>query len=249
VVDQLSGGRLILGLALGWREEEFRMFGFPMHERARRTAETIEVLRRAWTGRRFSFEGRTVRYDRVKVTPAPARPGGPRGFLGGYDDRAVHRAGRIADGFITDATDPDELERALAALDDGARSVGREPRTLALALTRNAFPWRGGDHWDVLREGLTQQLGAYTAWEQGHDTPQNDSLTPSLPDETEARRWTIAGTPEEVVTALRPIVTRHTDRDELHLVVRLHYPGMDLDAAARATELFAKEVAPALREP
>src|SRR4051794_4702501 len=49
-VDQLSGGRLILGLGLGWREEEFRMFGQGVSERLRRTTETIEVLRRAWTG-------------------------------------------------------------------------------------------------------------------------------------------------------------------------------------------------------
>src|SRR3990170_21518 len=129
VVDQLSDGRLILGLGIGWRGEEFRMFGVPMRERAQRTAETVEVLRRAWTGRRFSFEGATMRYDRVKVTPVPARTGGPRIFLGGYDDRAVRRAGRMADGYITDATEPDARRRALEVLDEGARGVGREPRS------------------------------------------------------------------------------------------------------------------------
>jgi probable F420-dependent oxidoreductase len=247
VVDQLSGGRVTLGLAIGWREEEFRMFGVPMRERARRTAETIEVLRRAWTGRRFSFQGRTMSYDRVKVTPPPARLGGPRIFLGGYDDRAVRRAGRMADGLITDEAEPDALDRALAVLHEGARDVGRDPRRVALALTRNVFPWRGGDHWDVLREGLTQQLGAYRAWEQGDDTPERDELSPTL-DADEARRWTHAGEPADVVTALRPMLARYADRDELHLVVRLHYPGMGLATAARATELFAREVMPALRD-
>jgi len=56
VVDQISGGRLILGLGLAWREEEFRMFGQPLSERVVRTVEAIEVLRRAWTGERFSFQ-------------------------------------------------------------------------------------------------------------------------------------------------------------------------------------------------
>ena len=63
VVDQISEGRLILGLGLGWREEEFRMFDIPIRERVRRTSETVEILRKAWTGERFSHEGRVFSLD------------------------------------------------------------------------------------------------------------------------------------------------------------------------------------------
>ena len=70
VVDLLSGGRLLLGLGNGWREEEFRMFGASKAERGARTEETVEVLRRAWTGRRFSFEGRTLRVRPREGDPA-----------------------------------------------------------------------------------------------------------------------------------------------------------------------------------
>src|SRR2546425_10698632 len=81
-VDLISGGRLILGLGMGWREEEFRMFGVPMSERVRRTTEAVEILRRAWTGERFSFEGRVYSLDQVRVTPVP-ESGGPPIFRGG----------------------------------------------------------------------------------------------------------------------------------------------------------------------
>lgn len=247
VVDQLSGGRLILGLGLGWREEEFRMFDVPMRERAVRTEETIEVLRRAWTGRRFSFEGRALSLDRVRVTPAPARPGGPPIYLGGYSDAALRRTGRIADGYVSDATPVEEVRRSVAIVDQGARSAGRDPATIALALMRNAFVSTEGDPWEQIAEGVAHQHGTYDAWEAGADTPAHDALELPRLDPDALRRSMPVGTPKEVTRALRPLLEPFADRSELHLIVRLHYPGMALDAASRAVELFADEVAPALR--
>lgn len=247
VVDQLSGGRLILGLGIAWREEEFRAFGVPTAERVQRTTETVEILRRAWTGRRFSFEGRSFRYDRVRVTPPAAQPGGPRIFLGGYADRAVRRAGRLGDGYITDDAGIEQVRRSLGIAEQGAREAGRDPRALALALLQNVFVSRDADAWDTVRPGAIHQIGAYEAWAAGHDTPAHDSLEPAVEDEDEIRRWTPAGTPQDVIAALRPAVSAFGDRPDLHLVVRLHYPGMDLATAARAVELFAEEVMPVLK--
>jgi probable F420-dependent oxidoreductase len=247
VVDQLSGGRLILGLGAGWREEEFRMFGVPVAERAQRTTETIEVLRRAWSGRRFSFEGRSFRYDRVKVTPPAAQPGGPHIYLGGYAEKAVRRAGRLADGYITDDTGVEDVRRYVRIVERGARDAGRDPSSLGLALLQNVFVASGGDAWEIAREGVLHQIGAYAAWDAGHDTPEHDTLEPAVQDEGELRRWTPAGTPEDLVRALRPIVSAFSDRPEFHLVVRLHYPGMDLETASSALELFGRDVLPALR--
>ena len=246
VVDQLSGGRLLLGIGNGWREEEFRMFGASRTERGARTEETIEVLRRAWTGRRFSFEGRTLRYDRVKVTPPPATPGGPPILLGGYDRKAVIRAGRLADGYITDETGPDEIRGNLALVDEGARSVGRDPGERSVVLLQNAFAWRDGDPWPLIREGVVQQLGSYEAWANAADTPELDHLEPAVPSDEDLRLSTPAGTPEDVVGSLLPLIRAAGDRD-VHLVARLHYPGMDLPTASRAVELFATDVLPALK--
>jgi probable F420-dependent oxidoreductase len=246
VVDQLSGGRLLLGLGNGWRDEEFRMFGVPRRERALRTEETIEILRRAWTGRRFSFEGRAFRYDRVKVTPPPTRPTGIPIYLGGYVDKAVRRAGRLADGYVADAARHD-AQRYVALAEESARNAGRDPDSLALVLFRNAFVQHEGDAWETVAGGVAHQLGAYDAWDAGADTPEDDSLTIAPPDRTDLRKATTAGTPEEVLHGLKEILAPFSGRS-VHLLVRLHYPGMDLDTASRALELFATEVMPALRE-
>lgn len=94
VVDLMSRGRLHLVIANGYVEQEFTMFGVPMEERAARTTEMVEVLRKAWTGDPFEHRGRTVR-----VTPTPHREGGPVLLLGGSSDAAARRAARLGVGY------------------------------------------------------------------------------------------------------------------------------------------------------
>ncbi len=247
VADNLAEGRLVLGLGLGWRQEEFRMLRIPIRERRARLEETIEILRRAWTGERFSYDGEIFRLDRVRVTPPPARAGGPPLLVGGYVEDAYRRAGALADGHITDGEDPAELLHAVSTMDDAAGQGGRDPATLRLVLTRNAFVTGSGDAWVAIRDGVVHQWGAYGAWDEGHDTPEHDSLEPSVADLDAARAATIAGTPDEVARRLASVVAPFRDRN-VELVVRLHYPGMAFEPAARAVDLFAERVLPALTD-
>jgi probable F420-dependent oxidoreductase len=246
-VDLISGGRLILGLGLAWREEEFRMFDIPFGERVRRTTETVEILRRAWTGERFSFDGRVFSFDRVLVTPPPMRPGGPPIWLGGSVEAAIRRAGRLADGYIrTRGGEVEKMRRDLGFADEAARSAGRDASTLAFAQLQNTFVWDDGDAWEVARRYVPNQLGIYGAWDQGTDTPDRGfAIVP--PDEATMRRLTPTGTPQEVTHRLRPLVEAFAGRRDFHLIVRLHYPGMDFDTAAHAIELFGEKVLPSLR--
>src|SRR5580693_6181526 len=78
VLDNLTKGRVDVVVAGGYVHEEFEMFGVPMHERPRRTTESIQVLQAAFRGQPFEFRGRTV-----QITPPPYRPGGPQVTMGG----------------------------------------------------------------------------------------------------------------------------------------------------------------------
>jgi probable F420-dependent oxidoreductase len=247
VVDQLSEGRLILGLGLGWREEEFRMFGVRVRERVRRTSETVEILRRAWTGERFSHQGKVFSFDRVLVAPPPARQGGPPIYLGGFVEEAVRRAGALGDGYIRSRGGLEDGKEALVWAEEGARRAGKDPESLGFVQLQNAFVWDDADAWEIVRDGVAHQLGVYAGWRAGSDTPDRPALEVVPPDDEALRALTPAGEPREVLRALQPLVNAFGDRSEFHLVVRLHYPGMDLDTASRSVELFGEEVLPVLK--
>jgi probable F420-dependent oxidoreductase len=247
VVDQISEGRLILGLGLGWREEEFRMWGIPMSERVRRTTETVDILRKAWTGKRFSHEGKIFRFDDAMITPTPFLDGGVPIYLGGMVEPAIKRAARLGDGYIRSRGGLEDAKQALAWAEEGAQAAGKDPAGLGFALLQNAFVWEEGDAWELVRDGVAHQLGVYAGWRAGTDTPEKPELQVIPPDDQDLRAMTPAGDRHTVLRALRPLVQTFGARKEFHLVVRLHYPGMDLATAARAVELFGEEVLPGLK--
>ncbi|TMK85156.1 MAG: LLM class flavin-dependent oxidoreductase, partial [Actinobacteria bacterium] len=231
-IDLISGGRLILGLGLAWREEEFRMFGVPFEQRVRRTVETIEILRRAWTGQRFSHEGKVFSFQDVQVTPPPAQEGGPPIWLGGSVEPAIRRAGRVADGYIrTRGPELDKMRRDVQLAEEGAREAGRDPSSLAFAQLQNTFAWDDGDAWEVAGPYVGNQLGIYRGWDKGGDTPGKGFIL-DPPDEETMRRLTPTGNSPEVARALRPMIEAFAGRKEFHLIVRLHYPGMDFETAS-----------------
>jgi probable F420-dependent oxidoreductase len=246
-VDQLSGGRLILGLGLGWREEEFRMFGQVPSERLRRTTETVDVVRRAWTGQRFSFDGRHFSYDDVLVTPRPFAEEGVPIYIGGMSDRAIERAGRIGDGYIRTRSDADTWPDAVALAERGARDAGKDPTALGYAQLQNAFPWDDAESgWELISDGAAHHVGIYAGWAEGSDTPGKGFSIGTMPEDL-VRHMNLTGTPREIATRLRSMIEPFRERREFHLIVRLHYPGMGFDTASRAIELFGEGVLPALK--
>jgi alkanesulfonate monooxygenase SsuD/methylene tetrahydromethanopterin reductase-like flavin-dependent oxidoreductase (luciferase family) len=100
VLDLASAGRVSYVLAVGYRAEEYAMFGRELRARGRRMDACLAALRRAFSGEAFEFEGRTVR-----VLPRPATPGGPALLLGGGSEAAVRRAARFGLGMLTQGCD------------------------------------------------------------------------------------------------------------------------------------------------
>lgn len=126
-LDQLSGGRLELGLGAGWLRAEYDAMGIaldPAGARIARLEESVQVLRGLWSGEAYSFAGRHYRIDGLRLAPAPAQRPGPPLFLGGGHERMLTLAGRHADivGLLTTSVasgrmEDDPAERLPAAVE------------------------------------------------------------------------------------------------------------------------------------
>jgi probable F420-dependent oxidoreductase len=245
VVDQLSGGRVIAGFGVGWREEEFREFNIEVSSRVRRLRELVDVLRLAWNEERFSYDGRIYRYDSVSVTPKPARV--PPILIGGFVDDAIRRAGKIGDGYISSRAEPARVAEAFRIAADERAAAGRSGPPI-VALLQNAYVTRDPERdWPMVRDGIGHQLGVYAGWRTGTDV-EGKPLEVLPPKEEDIRRTTAYGTPDEVVSYLEPVARVLGKYPEAHLILRLHYPGMTAGPAADAIDLLGSEVAPRLRE-
>jgi alkanesulfonate monooxygenase SsuD/methylene tetrahydromethanopterin reductase-like flavin-dependent oxidoreductase (luciferase family) len=223
------------------------MWGLDPRERVRRTIETVEILRRAWTGERFSFAGRHFSYDDVMVTPRPFADRGIPIYIGAMSEPAVLRAGRIGDGYIRTRSATDTWATALATAERGAREAGKDPTALGYAQLQNAFPWDDAESgWEVIASGAAHHLGVYAGWAAGSDTPGHGFFLGDIPEDV-LRAMNPTGTPAEIAHLLRGMIEPFRDRSEFHLIVRLHYPGMGFDVASRAIELFGERVLPVLK--
>jgi probable F420-dependent oxidoreductase len=136
-LDLRAGGRLRLGVGLGWCREEAEAVGTTWADRAPRTEAAVEALRRLWTGEPVAYEGPGVAFPPVVCRPTPAGPTIPI-VVCGPSVHAADRAGRIGDGFFTNHRDPDVLQGLVDAVRRAAEGAGRDPE--AIEITAGASP-------------------------------------------------------------------------------------------------------------
>lgn len=247
VVDNISRGRVMLGLGLGWVAEEYRMFEAVKRGRGRRLSEFVEVLRLAWSKERFSFQGRHFSFDDVSVTPKPHRA--IPVWMGGGADAAVTRAACIADGYFPPSTAGvtgivECAERVLAARQEAGMSGSFSYGTfLPIGIGRDA-----DDAWASIRDGILHTRGAYMLWAQGR-RDLRDAREAAAAVESEVRASCVLGTAPEVVAQLRPVVERLEGLgfDETFISAVLVPPGMPKDRATEAVSRYAEDVLPKLR--
>jgi probable F420-dependent oxidoreductase len=143
-LDVLSGGRLEIGLGLGWSTVEYAAVGVPYEHRGARAEEFAEALRILWTQDVAEFHGRFFEIPRSRMAPRPVQRPHPPLLLGGTAAPALRRAGRLADGWVSGSTaDLARLRVSIEVVRQAARDAGRDPDELRF-VSRGAVKVRAG---------------------------------------------------------------------------------------------------------
>jgi probable F420-dependent oxidoreductase len=172
-IDEISGGRLILGLGAGWHKPEYDAFGFPYDHRVSRFEESLQIITALLRTGHVDFQGAYYTARDCELRPRGPRPEGPPILVGGSGERMLRLTARYADAWNADRQNDVAAVRAFnVRIDDACRDVGRDPASLARTI---------GIQVDLLNESRPATR------------PRQFLMTP----------WPLTGSPEELAAQIR----------------------------------------------
>ena len=245
-LDQISGGRAVLGVGVGYRPYEFEGHAVPFEQRGQRLNETLEILRQAWATGRYGYEGKLFSIPDLPVYPTAVQRPRPPILVGGTSRAAIQRAARLGDGWFTLPMETLPVVTSLAQqYRDACQAAGTRPY---ICLMREA--WVAPTPAAVESEWLDGALAFHRYyWETGTRGDASDPILQRVGAgervdyETFARDRAIAGTPGFCIEQLQ----RWHDAigfDEICMIFLTGQHGGTREQMEAAVKLFAAEVMP-----
>lgn len=244
VVDIISNGRLILGLGLGYRQEEFDVFGKSLRERKGRIEESIDILKKSWSEGSFSFKGRYYNYDEINVTPKPVQNSIPI-WIGAFSEPAIKRAASMNAPLFIAAIGVISIIKYLIDMHRGfLKDFGFNPDAIEQPVVREVYVSRDGraKAWDKIKENITYTAKGYASWGSFVDRQGNLISDPSDPTIYDiALEQSIVGSPEECIET----INHYKEAVRMDpLICRFKFPGLSHKEAMESMNLFTNEVMP-----
>ena len=242
-MDIIAGGRFILGVGLGYRDPEYRVFGIDRKTRAARFEEQIQALRLLWTEDHASFSGQHVRFTDVSIRPRPLQRPRPPIWIGAAADVAVKRAALLGDAWISTSVTTFAAIKDQVALYHRVRHAAGLPPATDYAKCVELYV--SGDRrraFEASAPHMAAKYRSYYAWGMGANVPGESGQNLTLEELVKDRF--IIGTPDDCI---RECLAHRDVLGVTHLIVRFNFPGMAPDHVLEAIRLFGREVIPAIR--
>ena len=242
-LDIISGGRVIFGIGLGYRDEEFEAFGVKKSDGVARMLESLELIKRLWTEQDVTFEGKFFQVHNATSTIRPVQKPHPPIWIAANADRAVIRAGRLGYPWAVNphaalSTIARQMDRYKEALDDAGHSV---PEDMPMLVEMHTASSRE-EAIEIARPFLEAKYLAYADWGQDRVLPGEESFRINFDSLAEDRF--ILGSPQDVIDGIE-------HRSEVlgcnHFIFRLGWPGMEHEKVMRVIELTGERVLPYFR--
>ncbi len=242
-LDVLSGGRVVFGVGLGYREVEFEAFGVKLSDRVGRMLESLELIRLLWRGERTDFEGKHFRVHGATCTIVPLWRPHPPIWIAANADVAVARTARLGyPWFVNPHAALPTIERQWKLYQEALARAGHPlPADRPIALELHLAP----THEEAVaaaRPYLEAKYSAYADWGQDKVLPGEDSFRVAF--EQLARERFVLGTPAEVIEELERRIERLGSN---FFIFRAGWPGMESYKVMRVIELMGAHVIPHFR--
>jgi probable F420-dependent oxidoreductase len=241
MLDVMSGGRFILGIAIGYKPDEFALYGVDLEKRGARFEEQLAIMQGLWTQEQVQFKG-TYYTLQGRLEPKPVQQPHPPVWIGGWGDITLRRAATLADNWIPGPTA--DLKRLLAG-----RKQFLERRTAAGRAAPTEWPLTRdviiADSDKRARELAEEHIMvAYRReYAGGWRHPFIDASIATDLERLMEDRFIIGG-PEQCIAKIRRFVEQY---GMTHLICRTFFPGMPHSHIMREIELISREVMPAFR--
>lgn len=237
-LDQLSGGRVILGVGAGYRQMEFDAFGIPFNERAQRMAEGIRLVRSLWSEEEVDFEGRFYRVHGQRTGVPPFRKGGPPIWIGAGANRAIERAARLGDAWIAPGNAPAEgwFEKAVALHDQALTAAGKQREGREYPIIHELYI--GDDTESAIEAASTYIWKEYSTYAQYEEIGWFRTRWDEL-----MRNAFIVGDVETVTERMEGLARLGFN----HLIFRVFWGGLPHETALRTVRRLSEEVMPRLK--
>lgn len=242
-LDIITGGKFLLGIGLGYRPEEYAIYGVPMPERVSRFNEAVTIIRRLWTEDHVTHKGRHWQFSDATIRPRPLQQPNPPIIIGAQVEAAITRAAKTGDGWlVVPIPTLDQLAGQMAQY-KSARSAAKLPPSphICRLLEVGCAP---DDATAAQRVApfLMEKYKAYFSWGL-----EGLTIDPKAPPEQQFRGLAVnrfaVGSPKSVADML---VAQHK-AGVTHLSMRASWPGMGQDDILAGLELLGKQVLPEVR--